>query len=38
MELEEDLKRQKALVQMMESSLSWRITAPLRRLKALMRR
>ena len=38
MELEEDLKRQKALVQMMESSLSWRITAPLRRLKALTRR
>jgi Methyltransferase domain len=38
LELEDDVRRQKALVQLMENSLSWRITAPLRRLKALGRR
>ena len=37
LELEREVERQRALVQLMERSFSWRITSPLRRLKAVMR-
>ncbi len=36
-ELQRDLGTQKELVRVMERSVSWRVTAPLRRLKALAR-
>ena len=36
-ELEREVARQKALVQLMKRSLSWRVTAPLRRLKSAVR-
>lgn len=38
LDLEEQLEEQRRLVAVMERSLSWRVTAPLRRVRGLARR